>query len=70
MAFTRTAVKYKPLRVGFVREGHIEDIVEAAGINSILWGGIHNPIIPISEGDNKFAGTASRSLSVDILYSF
>lgn len=70
MAFTRTAVKYKPLRVGFlVREGHIEDIVEAAGINSILWGGIHNPIIPISEGDNKFAEQLLDLFSVDILYS-
>ena len=49
MATTTLTLSYRPVRIGFlVREGHIEDIVEAAGINTLLWGGIYNPIIPVS----------------------
>ena len=57
MAFSKAAVKYKPLniRVGFVvRDGHVGDLVAAAGVDSLLWGGVYNPILPISDGDNAF----------------
>lgn len=70
MAFSGTSIKYKTLRVGFlVREGHVEDLVTAAGINSVLWGGIHNPILPISNTDNNFAKQLMELYSVDLLYA-
>lgn len=69
MVFSRASVKYRPLRVGFiVREGHIEDIIKASGINSLLWGGIFNPIIPVATGKNIFARQMIDLFSVDILY--
>jgi hypothetical protein len=70
MAFSGASIKYKTLRVGFlVREGYVEDLVNAAGINSVLWGGIHNPILPISNGNNSFAKQLMELYSVDILYA-
>lgn len=70
MAFSGASIKYKPLRVGFlVREGSIEDVVKAAGINSVLWGGIYNPLIPIAvTGDNASAKQLMELFSVDLLY--
>ncbi len=70
MSFSGASVKYKPLRIGFlVKEGSVEDLVKAAGINSLLWGGIYNPLIPIStKGDNSFARQLVDLFSVDILY--
>ena len=68
MAFSRATIKYKPLRIGFlVREGSVEDLVKAAGINTLLWGGIYNPIIPIKNGDNGNAEQLIKSFSVDTL---
>ncbi|MFZ1075487.1 MAG: hypothetical protein WAN50_03885 [Minisyncoccia bacterium] len=52
------SIKYRPAKVAFlVRKGHIEDLVTATGINSLLWGGIHNPIIPVAPKgeDNSLA---------------
>jgi len=70
MSFSRLSVKYKPLRIGFlVRDGSIEDLVKAAGINSLLWGGIFNPIIPIKNGNNIFAHQLIKLFAVDVLYS-
>lgn len=71
MSFSGATIKYKPLRIGFlVRDGLIEDLVKAAGINSLLWGGIYNPIIPVSAtGDNAFAKQLINLFSVDILYA-
>lgn len=71
MAFSRASIKYKPLRVGFlIRDGNLEDLRKAAGINCLLWGGIYNPIIPISpSGDNSFAKQLMELYSVDLLYA-
>ncbi|MBS3904206.1 MAG: hypothetical protein KGZ39_02645 [Simkania sp.] len=69
MASSRALVKYKPLRIGFlVREGSVEDLVKAAGINSLLWGGIYNPILPIKVGDNSLADQLIKLFAIDILY--
>lgn len=70
MAFSGASVKYKPLRIGFlVREGSIEDVVKAAGINSVLWGGIYNPLIPIAiTGENASAKRLVELFSIDLLY--
>ena len=70
MAFSSIIIKYKPLRVGFlVQEGSIQDLIRAAGINSVLWGGIYNPILPISKKSNEFAKQLMELYSVDLLYS-
>ena len=56
MATTSLSVKYRPIKIGFlVRDGSIDDLVKAAGINTLLWGGIHNPIIPISATNKEFS---------------
>ena len=70
MAFSRASIKYKPIKIGFlVRDDSIEDLVKSAGINSLLWGGIYNPIIPIGNGDNTFADQLVKLFSVDVLYA-
>ena len=46
------SLMYRPVRIGFlVRDSNTSDIVKAAGLNSLLWGGFCNPLIPV--GDNK-----------------
>ena len=48
MGTTSINVTYRPLRIGFlIREGDIDGLANCAMINSLLWGGIFNPVIPI-----------------------
>jgi len=51
-----------------VRDSNIDDLVKAAGINTLLWGGIHNPIIPVSANE-KTAERLMNLFSVDVLYA-
>lgn len=45
-----TGIEYRPLRIGFcVRNGNRADLVTTAKWNSLLWGGIYNPIIPVGD---------------------
>ncbi|WP_448590307.1 hypothetical protein, partial [Thermodesulfobium sp.] len=68
MASINLSIKYRPVRIGFlVRDGSIDDLVKAAGINTLLWGGIYNPIIPVST-NSKFAEQLMNLFSVDILF--
>lgn len=68
MASINLSIKYRPVKIGFlVRDGSIEDLVKAAGINTLLWGGIYNPIIPVST-DSKFAEQLMNLFSVDVLF--
>ncbi len=69
MASTTLTVSYRPLRIGFcVNENNINEIILAAQINTILWGGIYNPIIPV--GSNKRLSSALVKLfNVDFLYA-
>lgn len=70
MAITTLLLKYRPIKIGFlIRDGSIEDLVTAAGINTLLWGGIYNPIIPISEKNNSFSDQLINLFSVDVLYA-
>ena len=40
-------IQCRPIRFGFlIRPGHSEDLTEAVEANTILWGGIYNPVIP------------------------
>lgn len=62
-------INYRPVKIGFlVREGHVEDLVKAAGINTLLWGGVYNPVIPVNESGN-FADELINLFSVDVLYA-
>lgn len=68
MATFNISVSYRPLRIGFlVREGQISDIVEAAKLNTLLSGGIYNPIIPVSNNDALVRQLFSL-FSVDVIY--
>lgn len=61
--------KYRPIRIGFlVEDGNIANVVKAAGINNLLWGGIYNPIIPISE-NSELAARLVKLFRPDILFS-
>lgn len=68
MATTNLSIRYRPVRIGFlVRDGSLEDIIAAAGINTLLCGGVFNPIIPIS-GTNRLADYLIKLFNVDVLY--
>ena len=68
MASINLSIKYRPIRIGFlVQDGSIDDLVKAAGINTLLWGGIYNPIIPVST-NSKFAEQLMNLFSVDVLF--
>ncbi len=47
----------------------MEDLIKAAGVNCLLWGGMYNPIIPIIKGENTFAEQLLKLFSVDVLYA-
>ena len=60
-------IGFRPLRVGMlVRAGKIDDLVAAAGLNTLLAGGISNPLIPISE-ENAFAKELLERFNVDVV---
>lgn len=44
MSSISLSIKYRPVRIGFlIPEGSIDDLVKAAELNCLLWGGIYNP---------------------------
>jgi hypothetical protein len=58
---------FRPLRVGImVRAGKVDDLVTAAGLNTMLAAGISNPLIPISD-NNTFAEELLERFNVDVL---
>ncbi|MGD0597669.1 MAG: hypothetical protein ABSA64_09160 [Sedimentisphaerales bacterium] len=70
MATTSLSIKYRPIRIGFlIRDESTEDLVKAAGINTLLWGGIHNPIIPVSPANKIFSSQLLKLFSVDALFA-
>lgn len=69
MASATFYTRYRPVRIGLlVRDGHIEDLEKAAGLNTLLWGGMYNPFIPVHTGDNAFAKQLIDLFCIDILY--
>jgi|SRR5215831_6681406 len=67
MATFNLEVRYRPVRVGFlVQQGSIQDLVKAAGMNTLLWGGVYNPVLPVS-GDGTYAKQLMHLFSVDVL---
>ena len=70
MATTSFSIRYRSVRIGFlVEDGQIDDLVSAAGLNTLLWGGIYNPVIPISCERLEFAEQLLNLFSVDVLYT-
>ena len=68
MATTSLTIRYRPVRIGFlVDEGKIDDLLKVAGINSLLFEGISNPILPATK-DPKLAELLIRLFRVDVLY--
>jgi hypothetical protein len=62
-------IDYRSLRVGFcVRNGNIQDILIASRLNTLLWGGIFNPIIPVG-APNNLAEDLMGFFQVDLLIS-
>ena len=67
MSTINLSVKYRPVKIGFLVEyGDIDALVRIAGMNNLLWGGIYNPIIPVSK-DTTFAERLIKLFSVDVL---
>jgi hypothetical protein len=64
-------VAHRPLRVGFlVRAKSTEDFVDAVGVCTSLWGGLHNPILPVLDaGESPWIETIVRRYQVDVLAS-
>jgi hypothetical protein len=69
MPTTNVSISYRPVRIGFlIKDGSIDDFRRCCEINTLLWGGIYNPIIPV--GGNDFLTKQLIDLfAVDILYS-
>ncbi len=70
MATTSTTVRHRPNRIGFlVRPGELADLEQAAGICTLLWGGLRNPIIPVAAKDDATADRLLKEFQVDVLFS-
>ncbi len=68
MSATSASIRYRPVRIGFlVEDGRIDDLITAAGLNTLLWGGIYNPLIPVSSPKLEFAEQLLDLFSVDVL---
>lgn len=64
-------VAHRPVRVGLlVRAKSADDFLEAVGVSTSLWGGLHNPILPVVEtGESPWIETIVRRYQVDVLAS-
>lgn len=68
MANLSLNIKYRPLRIGFcVHKDKIEDLQIAAELNTLLCGGMYNPIIAIG-GDEAISESIVKLFNVDLLY--
>jgi hypothetical protein len=68
MATLQLNVRYRPLKIGFlVPWGDTDALVKVAGINSLLWGGIRNPVFPVGT-DDAFREQLMRLFNVDVLF--
>ncbi len=68
MASSVLRVSYRPLRIGFlVRHGEIADVLSSVEFNTVLWGGIYNPLIPVG-GATGLDDQLIRTFRVDLLH--
>jgi len=69
MSTINLSVKYRPVKIGFLVEyGDINALVRTAEMNNLVWGGIYNPIIPVSK-NTTFAEKLMKLFSVNVLCS-
>lgn len=67
MGTAMLSVGYRPARIGLlVREGSLDDLLAAVRLNTLLWGGLVNPIIPIGS-DSKLADALVKLFRVDVV---
>lgn len=68
MASLVLSAAHRSLRIGFlVRANEIRDVEQAASLNTGLWGGIYNPMIPVGV-DDGLARQLVRLYRVDVLH--
>ncbi len=68
MASANIEIGYRPLRVGFLaREGSLDDLLAVARLNTMVWGGVTNPIIPVGD-DVAAAEGLVEQFTVDVLH--
>lgn len=68
MASQVLRVGYRPLRVGLlIRAGNIDDLLLGVCLNTVLWGGVYNPLIPVGE-DSKIVQRMIKAFKVDVLH--
>ena len=68
MKLTNISTDYRPLRIGFLVDADdIKGVSSSAGVNTLLWGGIYNPIIPVLPDDDTQAKELISIFEVDIL---
>jgi hypothetical protein len=68
VASANIEVGYRPLRVGFLaREGSLDDLLAVARLNTMVWGGVTNPIIPVGD-DVAAAEGLVEQFAVDVLH--
>jgi len=68
MATISVSVSYRPIRIGFlVNVDDISSLIEACRINTVLWGGVYNPIIPIGTHEWSVESLV-ESFNVDLLF--
>lgn len=67
MATSNVYVGQRPVRLGLlVRSGNLEDVVEAVRLNTLVWGGIRNLIIPVN-GEEE-GSELVHAAQVDVLH--
>ncbi len=69
MGTTNIDIIYRPVRIAFlVPEGDIGTLVQAAKINSLLWGGMNNPVLSIG-GDIEEVRRVIDVYNADTIFS-
>ncbi len=68
MATVTLSVHHRPLRIGFlVEDGNVQQLLRAAELNTGLWGGIFNPIVPV-KADLSGLERLVKAFRLDLLY--
>ena len=69
MPTTNITVRHRPNRIGFlVRPEELADLEQAAGICTLLWGGVRNPIIPVAAKNDENADQLIKMFQIDVLF--
>jgi len=68
MASQVLRIGYRPLRVGFlIRPESIADLLLSVRLNTVVWGGIYNPLIPVGD-DPRLVDRLIAAFKVDVLH--